>query len=235
MRVQELDTTISQLDHRKLTLPDRLALGQVETQLVALDARGSQVRARRDAVVARLADLQGQVDTLQTRRATVTERMYSLRGSATRDLQAMDEEVRHLALRQSELEDEELEVMEEQEPLDAEVSEIDHERTTLEETAGRLRSAVAAEESGIEAELSAVRADRRQAFDHVPPDLAHQYETLRARLGGTGAARLVANRCEGCHLQLPAVEIDRIKRLPRDAVATCEQCGRILVRTAATS
>ncbi len=230
IRVQELDTTISQLEHRKLILPDRLALGEVEGELVASAVRASEAQARRDAVVVRLADLQHQVETLEARRAVVAERLYSTRGSATRDLQAMDEEVRHLALRQHELEDDELVLMEEQEPLDKEVGGLERERATLEETAAGLRVGVAEGEADIDAELSTVRAERQQMFDRVPPDLARRYETLRARLGGTGAARLVGQRCEGCHLQLPAVELDRIKRLPDDAVVTCEQCGRILVR-----
>ena len=121
-------------------------------------------------------------------------------------------------------------LMEEQEPLDKEVGGLERERAMLEETATGLRVAVAEGEAEIDAELSTLRAERQQMFDHVPPDLARHYETLRTRFGGTGAARLVGQRCGGCHLQLPAVELERIKRLPDDAVVTCEQCGRILVR-----
>ena len=31
---------------------------------------------------------------------------------------------------------------------------------------------------------------------------------LRAHLGGVGAARLVGDRCDGCHLTLPSVELE---------------------------
>ena len=37
-------------------------------------------------------------------------------------------------------------------------------------------------------------------------------------------------RCSGCHLALPATEIDRIKREAPDTIVLCDQCGRILVR-----
>ena len=53
---------------------------------------------------------------------------------------------------------------------------------------------------------------------------------LRAKLGGVGAARLVNGRCTGCHLTLPATELDRIRREPPDALIRCDQCGRVLVR-----
>ena len=76
------------------------------------------------------------------------------------------------------------------------------------------------------------RADAWRATEaaRLPEALASRYETLRSRLAGIGAARIVDGRCGGCHLSLPSVELDRIKHLAPDAVVTCDQCGRILVR-----
>ena len=49
----------------------------------------------------------------------------------------------------------------------------------------------------------------------VPADLLARYERLRTTLAGTGAARLVGGSCSGCHLTLPAMEVDRIRKAPR--------------------
>ena len=43
-------------------------------------------------------------------------------------------------------------------------------------------------------------------------------------------ARLSGNRCEGCHLTLSAVDVDRIRHLPPDEHAYCTECNRLLVR-----
>jgi predicted nucleic acid-binding Zn-ribbon protein len=64
----------------------------------------------------------------------------------------------------------------------------------------------------------------------VPADLTRLYDDLRRKLGGVGAARLVNGRCSGCHLTLPATELDRIRREPPEALIRCDQCGRVLVR-----
>jgi predicted nucleic acid-binding Zn-ribbon protein len=48
-------------------------------------------------------------------------------------------------------------------------------------------------------------------------------------MGGVGAARLVGDHCDGCHLVLSSVEIERIRRLPPDELTTCPECDRILV------
>src|ERR671932_37908 len=68
------------------------------------------------------------------------------------------------------------------------------------------------------------------AASGLPPELSRLYEQLRTKLGGIGAARLVNARCSGCHLPLPATELDRIRREPPDALIRCDQCGRVLVR-----
>jgi hypothetical protein len=90
---------------------------------------------------------------------------------------------------------------------------------------------VAAADTVLDAELATLRMSRGLAADRLPEDLASRYEVIRARSGGVGAARLVGNRCSGCHMELAAMEVERLRRLPPDELVTCEQCGRILVRT----
>ena len=57
------------------------------------------------------------------------------------------------------------------------------------------------------------------------------YEKMRAQ-HGVGAAALRGGRCEGCHLSLNTVDLARIRAAPPDEVLRCEECRRILVRTA---
>ena len=42
-------------------------------------------------------------------------------------------------------------------------------------------------------------------------------------------ARLVGTNCHGCHLTLSSMALDKIRRLPPDALALCDECGRILI------
>jgi predicted nucleic acid-binding Zn-ribbon protein len=81
----------------------------------------------------------------------------------------------------------------------------------------------------IDAALGEAVGARATEASLLPTALADRYEALRARLKGTGAARLVGSHCDGCHLELSSVEVEKIRALPPGEVATCEQCGRILV------
>ena len=66
----------------------------------------------------------------------------------------------------------------------------------------------------------------------LPTDLLDLYEKLRASSGGIGAAALHRGRCEGCHLQLNTTDLNNLRDAPPDDVVRCEECRRILVRTA---
>jgi uncharacterized protein len=141
----------------------------------------------------------------------------------------MNEEVRHLTERRAELEELELVVMLEQDPIDAELAALRERIVPLEAQAAELRRQVAEDQVEIDGALSDATSSRAAAAALLPAALSNRYETLRARLRGTGAARLVGSHCDGCHLELSSVEVEKIRALPPGEVATCEQCGRILV------
>jgi predicted nucleic acid-binding Zn-ribbon protein len=155
--------------------------------------------------------------------------MHSGAVTASRELTAMVDQIKSLEHRRSDLEDAELELMVAAEPLDAELAVLTPQRESLDSEGTRLRALVAEAESEIHARLSQSAEARIAAAADVPEGLLKTYDALRARLGGVGVARLVGSSCGGCHLVLPAVEVDRVRRQPPDAVVTCEQCGRILV------
>jgi predicted nucleic acid-binding Zn-ribbon protein len=228
--VQDHDTAIDQLVHRRANLSDRSELATVESALRTLAAKRAAIAENRGTLAARQSSLEEQISVSRARSEEIRRRLYGGTVTAARELQAMDEEVRHLGRYVTELEDRELEVMEELEPVDAELSVIDSEAGGLEEKAAQLRGAIAELEVEIDVDLEQQRVERTRLAEGAPADLIARYEQLRSRLGGTGAARLVGGSCGGCHLQLPAMELDRVKKADPDAVIFCDQCGRILVR-----
>jgi uncharacterized protein len=229
--VQDLDTLISQLAHRREMLAERSGLTALEAKLAVLAAQKAQLSEQRAALTETQRDLEAQIATINERSSGIETRMYAARGSSTRDLQAMDEEVRHLNQRRSELEDEELVAMVEQEPIDAALAALAARSTPVQQKVNVLRGEVAQGRSEIDAELATATAERASEAAQLPAALADRYEALRTRLKGTGAARLIGHRCDGCHLELSSGEVERIRDTTPDSVVTCDQCGRILVPT----
>ena len=229
LEVQDHDTAMDRLRHRRAHLPEREELAAAERQAAELQARVAELRVRRDEVLGRQKELEAGIAAADQRIKEIEGRLYSGQVTATRDIVAMTAEVESLKNRRSSLEDDMLVTMEEDEPLAARAAELDAAQAALEASADRVRAAIAEAEAAIDAEIATEAAARAEDAAHLPDGLLATYERLRTKLGGVGAARLVGASCTGCHLTLPVQEVARIKREPPDALVLCDQCGRILV------
>jgi len=232
LAVQDHDTALDQLRHRLTTIPERAELADRERALAQLEASRSEIGARRHELGRTQQRFEDEIDSLGARIADTERSLYSGAVSAARELQALQESVASAKRHQSDLEDQLLEVLEAIDPVDDEQRTADAAAAEAEAEVARLRDLVTAAEADVRERLDRELAAREAATAGVPADLLATYERLRTQLGGVGAARLEGNRCLGCHLTLPATEIDAIRHLPPDAVVRHEECGRILVRTA---
>ena len=230
LEIQEQDTAVDQVRHRRSHHPLRTELDDLEVRLRAVGERRDAGAAERDAIRRRQADLESEVAANAERLAGIERRMYSGEVSAARDLQALSAEADALKARTARLEDLVLEAMEELEPVEAAVSQLDAEVLELDQRRGQLESELAQADAALGAEEAEHLARRQALLSGVPVELLDRYEKLRARLGGVAVASLHNGACGGCHLSLPATELDRIRKAEPDTLIFCDQCGRILVR-----
>lgn len=229
LEVQECDTAADRLAYRLAHLPERAGLAVNAARTADVRATLDDTAARRSEVLGRQAKIEAAIGSAGERIKEIEGRLYSGQVSATKDILAMTAEVESLKNRRASLEDDLLGTMEEEEPLAAEVAELDSLLAGLAVEAAGLQASLAEGEAAVDAELSVVAGDRNAKAAQLPGDLLTTYEALRARLGGEGAARLSGRSCSGCHLTLPAQDVERIKRAAPDDLVLCDQCGRILV------
>ena len=161
----------------------------------------------------------------------MTRTLHSGAVTVPRELQALQHEQESLRRRQDHLETEELEAMEELDPLNEEIAGLDGRLRELAAEGERLDDALLEAEVDLEEDLTAVTARREAALSGVSDDLLATYEDLREqarghRRGPPRRARSAAGATSG----LSAVEVDRIKKQPPDALVRCDECGRLLVR-----
>jgi predicted nucleic acid-binding Zn-ribbon protein len=229
--LQAIDTRLDQIAHARKTLPQIAQLKDLHTQAELLDSELVRVRTELSDVQREVAKAEADVQLVRDRAARDQARLDSGTGSA-KDLQALQHELQSLARRQAELEDVELEVMERAEAVEAEVTRLEGKESEL---AAKLEEAQAAHDAALadlDAEARRVAAPRADVVAGVGEDLVALYEKVRAASGGLGAAALSHRRCGGCQLELNSVDMSRIKAAPADEVLRCEECRRILVRTA---
>lgn len=229
--LQGADTALAQLSHRRKTLPELAAIAD-------RDERGEAVHSELVDAETTLADidleqsrLETEVDTVRNR-ATRDEQRLAAGGLPAKELESLQHEIATLARRQSSLEDDLLEVMERREELAGAVEALTAQRRQLDAERADLVAARDAAFAEIDATAQQRTVERDKVAAEMPPDLLALYERARAHGGGVGAAMLRQRRCEGCHIELSGTELSAVRAAAPDEVVRCDNCRRILVRTA---
>ena len=225
------DVALSQLAHRERTLPENAAVAAAEEAQRALS--GDVVRAETEV---RDLDrdqkrLEADVDTVRQRATRDQSRIDS--GTATpKEITGLQHELESLNRRQSDLEDQVLELMERREAADAALATARQGLTAAQaegERATQLRDDALAD---IADQTKLHQAKRDDVAASVSQPLLALYDRIAKQTGGTGAAHLHARRCEGCRIELYGNELSAFRNADPHTVLRCENCGRILVRTA---
>lgn len=228
LELQAADTMAEQLRHRRDTLAEREQVQAAKNELLRWNEARTVVRRRIDELTAEIeqteqqsADVVAQRDRLQAQLRTII---------APREAEALQHEIATLETRRGELDDTELSAMEEQTRLEAELDELLAQEEALTSEYLSAESALAEAESDIDGELTRI-ADRLDGLrSDVDKAVLRRYDRLRKNFV-IAAATLSGSRCDGCHIDLSAAEIDEIRDTAagKDGIAECPQCGRLLV------
>lgn len=228
--LQALDTKLSQLDHQLSSLPEHVELTGLQARAEDLESEVVRTTTARGDVQRELTKAEADVQLVRDRAARNQQRLDAGQGTA-KDLQAIQHELESLARRQTVLEDEELEVMERAEELDAEVARAEQDRDAVAAKIAEVTASRDEKAGRIGAERDQVASGRDGIVAEVGAELVALYDKIRS-VSGSGAAALQQRRCGGCQLELNQVDLDRIRSAAADEVLRCEECRRILVRTA---
>lgn len=229
--LQALDTVLTQLAHRRASVP-QLA------ELAELDARAAVLRDRDVAVRTAVSDLEremakAEADVAQVRERITRDQKLLDAGSvhSARQLEDLQREIESLRRRVSDLEDAELEVMEKLEEAQSRATAAAADVAALSDTRSNAERGRDAALADIDKEVQRVQAERARLESQIPADLLVLYDRVRDASGGLGAAALQHGRCQGCQLTLTPADLERIRAQAPDEVVRCEECRRILVRT----
>lgn len=229
LSLQEHDTHIDQLRHKRATLPERGDLAAAEQALAELEREVGAIQGKLDAVGRDQRRREDEVASVEAKIVELNDSMYGGGVTSPRELQTMQEEIESLRRRGGAIEDEIIELMEYAEPLQAELVSLDVRRSEIDASAQAALAKIAEQEAVIDAELGDVVGQRQAVASDIPATVVEMYEGLRKSFAGVAVARLERGTCGGCHLVLLAAELDRLRHAPPDEVVHCEECGRLLV------
>ncbi len=227
LTLQALDTEADQLTIRRERLPEREELAARSAALADWERRRAEMRRRIGELTAAMETAEERSAVLRTDKKRFEAQLKTV--IAPREAEALMHEIATV--------DGQLEQVETQEFADlAESTETEEalgghlrEEETLRAALGRADDALALAVADIDRELADLGARRSELREQLGPAILSRYDRIRGQLG-VAVARLVAHRCDGCHLDLSAAEVDTAKdEAAETGLTDCPQCGRMLV------
>lgn len=230
--IQQLDARLDQLAHRRATLPELAEIaglaaeqGSLRDQVVAAETQESDISRE-------VSKSEADVEQVRARAKRDQQRLDAGQVSSPRELENLQHEIASLDERQADLEEVELEVLQRLEDVQSLLVSLREQQGEVDEKLGAATAKRDAQWAEIDGEAADLAGQRAGLVPDVPEQLLGLYEKLRAANGGVGAAALHQRRCQGCRLELNTTDVNRIRAAAEDEVVRCEECGRILVRTA---
>lgn len=224
-----LDTRLGQIRHRRANLPQQQALDELARRRSEADADLVKARTEQSDIARDVTKAEADVQLVRDRAARNQARLDAGTGTP-KELTSLQHELASLARRQGELEDDQLEIMERAEAVDALVTHLQGRCAELADAVAEATTQRDEAVATLAGEADDLARRRGELAPQIGAELFALYEKIREQTG-VGAAAVVQRRCDGCRLELMGADVARIAAAPADEVIRCEECRRILVRT----
>ncbi len=223
--VQQIDTRIQRAKRLQSTLDNGTeAAAQSETAR----EKAASKRTVQHRVSGELKDNELKLETVEIKRKSYQQKLYQGTITNVKELSNIEKEIEALGRQISDLDGRILELMEQAESAQAELTEAEAEAKIAE---GHWTNTVAAFRSRYEEltlELTDLTRQRVSAAAGIGDQvLLKRYDDTRAKAGGVGIGRLDGNACGGCHMTLPSTLVKAVKESVQ--VQTCDNCGRLML------
>lgn len=226
--LQRVDTEADRLVHRRERLSER-------AQLEAASAQLSEWERVRTSMTARMNELTEIIERSESEAAEIAGHKERLEAQlktviAPREAEALMHEIATLDEQTDTVETREIEALEEQSQLDDRLVEHLRSEASLRDAVGSADTALQQATGEIDIELDGLATDRDARRSALSEAVLARYDRVR-NSSGVAVAALVGHRCDGCHIDLSAAEVDDVKDEAgaADGVADCPNCGRMLI------
>ena len=218
------------MDDQLRTLIDLQAL---DTRIAALEADAARLPREIAAIHSSVEEAQAAVDSAKTRldaakkeqRAKTEARLYEVK--TNKEYSAVLTKIEDIKQEKGKVEEEILVLMESQERLAVEIKEADA-WFKARESQGRGEEATLKEKlRGIEADLGAVRTERKELAAQLPAAVLADYDKLLRARGGLALVPVAKPAsCGGCRVTITPQRLQELRA--QTTLIPCESCGRYL-------
>lgn len=232
LELTKLDAELSRIAHRASHLPQRDAYQRVQAEHSSAGDRLATVRIAIKDLDAQVSRFESEIDAVRQREQR-DQAMLKSGVVDAKQLTDLQHELDTLVRRQTSLEDSLLEVMEQREELQAQLTAEIAVIEGLEADMASAQQALDVAQAEIDEARQQHSSRRDELNSGLDPALSALYERQRSG-GGPGAGLLQGHRCGACRIEIGRGELAQITAAPDDDVLRCPECGAILLRLKAS-
>ena len=213
-RTKRLKSVNAQLKNDKLLRQAKKGFAIAET---ALNDNGRLVK-----------DVENQIEAVVEKRKATETRLYSGSVGNPKELQDMQMEMESLTRRQTQLEDQLLQLMMARDDVS---QEMDDSTQILEETKGqhdKQQQSLLNEKTALSGEIERLMTKRKRALEKAPAEALQTYDNMRKAKTNRPVAVLRDRSCTICGIEQDGAVLAAIKQ--HNALVNCNNCGRILLK-----
>lgn len=203
-------------------------------ELVSTRDEFEKVREKFDKVNGEYISLEGRRKKLEDTVGMQNEKiknneskLFSGTITSTKELENYQQEVIFLKQKNSEMEDQILELMIELEEISERVKLAQVEKDKAEAGVNRIKSELNEKTEVLKNIVEGLKKRREDVTSKVPSDYLKKYNELKGKKGGIAVAVLKDNFCNVCNMQIPAIAAEEIEDI--DEIYRCPLCGRMAV------
>ena len=226
--LQVIDSRINRIEQQRSTLPEKQALDSRLSELGRLGKLASDQGQLLTKEQAAQKTLEHSIAQLTEKITREEGRLYGGRISNPKELKGIEDETKALKAKRDREETSLLERIEVVDELFIKQADVSEHLQAARADADIAQAAFEKVSGEIDEELHNHQKQREEVLKSISPDTLKLYDRLRHEKHGLAVSQLDGSTCGGCHMELPAQELERI--VAEEQVWRCPHCRRILVR-----
>ncbi|PTY01352.1 hypothetical protein DB346_13545 [Verrucomicrobia bacterium LW23] len=220
--LQHRDTRVTELERELVRIPAQDAA----LQKSLADRSAALAKLRQDTMAAEAERKKLDLEAASRRGLIARYKQQQLQTRKNEEFAALTQSISHAEKEISEIEDQELELMEKIETGQAALAAEKGRLAEFEAKIAKQRADLVTRKAYVEKELAEARAQRTAAEQPIPEEVLTKYRRILTSKKDTAIVPAPHGVCSGCHMKLTMNTSLRIKT--RDSLQNCENCGRFV-------
>jgi predicted nucleic acid-binding Zn-ribbon protein len=194
----------------------------------------AKVKEKYDGVSGKYGEIESKRKKLEDTVEMQNEKIKSDEGklfsgtiTSAKEIENYQEEVKILKKKNSEMEDQILELMIKLEEMSEDVKKADAEKAGAEAEVGRIKNEMDEKLEVLKHIIEGLQKRKEDVTSKIPGDYLKKYREVKAKKGGIAVSVLKDNFCNVCNMQIPAKDAEKI--VDANELYRCPLCGRLAV------